>query len=133
MLSKKIKKFRENNGFTQKQVADAINVERSTYAYYETGKTTPDIDTIIQLAKIFNVHYTDLLEDEIRTSIGSFYDVSYENHFFEEDPEIKESIYDLKKDEKTLLCFYRALSEENKDKFLKNISKYFKKQNKNKK
>lgn len=72
MLPKILKKLRENCGFTQQQVADTLNIDRSTYAYYETGKTTPDINTIIKLAKIYNVSYAEIFEDEDKKIIQEF-------------------------------------------------------------
>lgn len=126
MISQTLRKLRENSGLTQQQVADAINVERSTYAYYETGKTTPDIDTIITLSKIFNVSYIDIFESEERAKVGSFYDVSGEEYL---SAKKQESIYDLNKHEKTLLCYFRALSEEEQEEFLTDISERFNKSN----
>ena len=38
MINIKSKKLREELGLTQKQLADYLNVTRSTYSYYETGK-----------------------------------------------------------------------------------------------
>lgn len=40
---------------TQEQVAKNLNIVRSTYAYYETGKTCPDFDTVVRLAHLFHV------------------------------------------------------------------------------
>ena len=76
MLAQTLKKLRENCGYTQQQVADALNLERSTYTYYETGKTTPDINTIVKLARIFNVSYIDIFEQEERDQTRSFNDYS---------------------------------------------------------
>ena len=64
----KLKKFRENIGYTQQQMADALNVERSTYAYYETGKTSPSLETIMRIKDILNVSLEDLLESESRVT-----------------------------------------------------------------
>lgn len=61
MLAKNIKLFRLYNGYTQKQVADILNIERSTYAYYESGKSVPDIETIIKLARLYNISIDFLL------------------------------------------------------------------------
>ena len=55
LLAKNIKLFRLYNGYTQQQVADILNVDRSTYAYYESGKSVPDIETIIKLARLYNI------------------------------------------------------------------------------
>ncbi len=62
MISYWLKYYRHENGLTQQQVADRLKIERSTYTYYETGKTKPDINTLIKIAKVFNVNYTKLLE-----------------------------------------------------------------------
>ena len=62
MISYWLKYYRHECGLTQQQVADRLKIERSTYTYYETGKTKPDISTLIKIAKVFNINYTQLLE-----------------------------------------------------------------------
>ncbi len=109
MLSQTLKRLRENSGYTQQQVADALNLERSTYTYYETGKTTPDINTIIKLSKIFNVPYTEIFEDEERNLNSKFND-SYD--FYEKQDFLH--IYQLSKNEKALISLYRVLPDEEK-------------------
>lgn len=55
IVSGKLKSLRMHYNLTQKEVADKINVERSTYAYYEAGKTAPSIDTLLALSEVYNV------------------------------------------------------------------------------
>ena len=55
MLAANLKLLRDQHGLTQKQVADALNIERSTYTYYERGRTTPTFSRIYRLSKIFGV------------------------------------------------------------------------------
>ncbi len=62
MISYWLKFYRHECGLTQQQVADRLKIERSTYTYYETGKTKPDIHTLIKIAKVYNISYTKLLE-----------------------------------------------------------------------
>ena len=38
-MGKKLKRLRENFNLTQQQVAEALGIDRSTYAYYELGRT----------------------------------------------------------------------------------------------
>jgi len=57
-----LRQCRENAGLTQKQVAEALNMERSTYAYYETGTTHPSGSMIMKLARIFNIPYSVFME-----------------------------------------------------------------------
>ena len=62
MLHQMLKMLRLNNGMTQKQVADLLNVDRSTYTYYETGKIKPNVDTLVKLCCIFDVSMDALAE-----------------------------------------------------------------------
>ncbi len=63
-LANILRRLRLEAGYTQQNVADSLNINRSTYTYYETGKTTPDIHTLKVLAKIFNVGVDVFLVDD---------------------------------------------------------------------
>lgn len=54
-ICNRLKELRTIHNLTQKEVADKINVERSTYSCYELGKTVPHINTLLALSKIYNV------------------------------------------------------------------------------
>lgn len=118
MLSQTLKKLRENCGYTQQQVADALNLERSTYTYYETGKTTPDINTIVKLAKIFNVSFIDIFEQEKREQIRSFNDYSL---YSKDDLRNVVHIYELSKMEKVLISLYRLLTNDQQKAFINEL------------
>ena len=66
MLGKRIKAIRMENNITQAELAKEINVTRSAVALWETDKTDPDIENIIELAKFFKIttDYLLGLEDE---------------------------------------------------------------------
>lgn len=64
VLIHNIKKFRTNFELTQQQVADALHMNRSTYAYYELGRTLITIDLIYQLAALYEVDISAFLQDE---------------------------------------------------------------------
>lgn len=55
MVGEVLKSLREENKLTQKQIADIMKIDRSTYAYYETGRTVPDLYAIALLANIYNI------------------------------------------------------------------------------
>lgn len=59
-----LKAIRKSCGFTQKQVADALNVVESCYANWEQGRTEPNIEALRKLCKIFSVSATELINDE---------------------------------------------------------------------
>lgn len=120
ILSSTLKILRENNGYTQQQVAEALNIDRSTYTYYEIGKTTPDINTIIKLAKIFNVSYSDLLSEEARYLDAAFSDVDISSlDFIYNDSYICKYTYELTKEEKKIIAIFRALPGESKKTIMK--------------
>ena len=59
-----LRKLRKGNGLTQQQVADFLHLDRSTYAYYESGRTKINIDILIRLARFFQVSLASLVGEE---------------------------------------------------------------------
>lgn len=51
----KLKEIREENGFTQNQIAEFLNIRQNTYSQYENGKRQLPIDVLIKLAKFYKV------------------------------------------------------------------------------
>lgn len=47
--------MRKENGLTQKQLADALQVDFRTVSFWETERFEPNIDQIIKLCNYFNV------------------------------------------------------------------------------
>lgn len=48
-----LKLFRKQNGYTQEDIAEKLNVSRQAVAKWESGDTVPDIENCIALADIF--------------------------------------------------------------------------------
>ena len=114
-LPEKLRELRVNSGYTQQQVADVLDCSRSTYTYYETGKSSPDLPTLVMLAKIFNVSIAELLEEEksstmVRDSGRALPRKKTVSH-----------IYDLNPDELSLISYYRVLSEKEKEEILAHV------------
>lgn len=122
MLSQTLKKLRENSGYTQQQVANALSIERSTYTYYEIGKTTPDINTLIKLAKIFNVSYTEMLENEEKEVCDTLNDSCNDLYSYYDSKDFN-YVYELSKKEKTLISLYRVLPLETQNDILEALKK----------
>jgi len=59
-----IRKLRKERGLTQQQVAEYLQIDRSTYAYYESGHTRINIDVIVKLAHFYQIRYATLLGPE---------------------------------------------------------------------
>ena len=54
-FSKMLKTLRKECGFTQKQVADGIDVTEQSYQRFEYGTVKPGLDKLIALANFFDV------------------------------------------------------------------------------
>lgn len=60
-LAERLLTFRTKQGLTQEEVAEKIGVSNKTYSKWETGSTSPDIETLVRLAEAFSVTTDDLL------------------------------------------------------------------------
>lgn len=69
-----LKILRKQKGLYQKDVANFLGVDRTTYVKYENGVSEPDNDTLVKLAELFNVSVDYLLgreTNDIYASIGA--------------------------------------------------------------
>lgn len=99
--------YRSRSNLTQQQVSDLMGINRTTYTYYETGKSEPSIDNLYKLTKIFGITYDDLLPTDSNKNVN---------------PEKSdETIYNLTKEEQQILLYYRVLSNEDKNKLKDNL------------
>lgn len=64
ILIMRLKELREDNNFSQKKIADFLNIKQNTYSQYETNKRQLPIDVLIKLAKFYNVSTDYILELE---------------------------------------------------------------------
>ncbi len=55
MFNERLKSLRKKCGYTQVSLAETLGVSKGTVAMWETGKRTPDFDTLIRLSDLFDV------------------------------------------------------------------------------
>ena len=60
-LPEKLKLLRVKYGYSQKQVADKLNISPSIISGYETGERTPSTDVLLSLSNIYNCSVDYLL------------------------------------------------------------------------
>lgn len=60
-VGKRLKESRKAAGFTQKEVAEKLNMLQPSYARYETGVLELDYEKLIFLCNLFNVSANYLL------------------------------------------------------------------------
>ena len=71
-ISHNIRRFRNENDWTQEQLAEKIGVSRSTVTQWETGWSRPRMGAIEKLAATFGVSTSDMVND---SNVSSFVDV----------------------------------------------------------
>ena len=69
-IENKLQYLRELHDWKQQDVADALGVSRSTYAYYESGRRAPDIDILIHLADIYGITLDELTGHNVKQPGG---------------------------------------------------------------
>lgn len=58
---KRLIHLRTSNNMSQKELAQKLNIERSSLSSYETGRRSPDAKTLMAIADIFGVSVDYLL------------------------------------------------------------------------
>jgi len=97
MVGDILKSIREENNFTQDDIASILNIKRQTYSSYERNKSLPDINTLSKLADYYNISTDYLLG---RTNVRNY--IEYNDLIM--------TNKELAKDEQQLLDLYRKLS-----------------------
>ena len=63
MIGEKIKFFRLSKRYSQEQIARKLNITQGAVSQWEKGRTVPDTETLIQLARLFECSVNDLTSD----------------------------------------------------------------------
>lgn len=63
-LAKNIKHFRKKNRLTQNELADLLNVNRTTISKWELDKSQPSLELIQSMAKLFNISVSVLTGED---------------------------------------------------------------------
>lgn len=64
-IAKNLKFFRNYLSITQEEIADKLSIDRSTYSYYELGRTVPSIFALIKIAEMFDVAVDLLISNNL--------------------------------------------------------------------
>lgn len=115
-VDESLKAVRKKYNLRQREIAEALGIDRSTYSFYETGKTNPPLNVIFGLAKIYNVNIGYILGKESQMPEIK----PYEGVSAGVDP-----IAYLSKDEQQLLMHYRVADEEKKAEILTFLKENF--------
>ncbi len=66
-FAKKFTEYLEASGKSAADISRLLDVDRSSVSWWKTGRSTPTIERIRQLANIFNCNVSDLLSSDATT------------------------------------------------------------------
>lgn len=66
-LSSQIKKYRTELGLSQEELAEKVYVTRQTVSNWETGKSYPDIHSLLLLGTLFDLSLDQLIKGDLET------------------------------------------------------------------
>jgi transcriptional regulator with XRE-family HTH domain len=122
LIGDRLRFLRKSARLSQSQIASLLEIDRSTYSYYETDKTLPSINLLIKISKIYSITIDELIGNN---NTLSFYDsgsVLVKETAQSENDEFLEKIVklsDLNDDEKMLVLKYRLMEDKTE------ITKFF--------
>lgn len=120
LLSSKLKELRKAHAYTQDYVASALDVVRQTYSHYETGKRTPNSETLFKLAGLYNISVDDLMQLSMDIDRNIYYDAPAPTQSSDDlakfleyfnNPGNQKKFQMLSNHEKELLYYFEKLSE----------------------
>lgn len=66
-LGGQIKRYRTRLGLSQEELADRIFVTRQSVSNWETGRTYPDLQSLLRLSDLFGLSLDELIKGDIET------------------------------------------------------------------
>lgn len=65
MFTKNLKDLRLAYGLSQKELAEELGTSQPSYMRWESGQTSPTLNTIEKIAKVFDVPISQLVNDNV--------------------------------------------------------------------
>lgn len=63
-FNEKLIELRKKEGLSQEELGYKLNVTRQTISKWELGQTTPEMDKLIEMSKLFNMSVDELINEE---------------------------------------------------------------------
>lgn len=122
-LEQYLKQLRKAYNYSQEFVASHLNITRQTYSHYETGRITPPVNSLYNLAKLYGIPIENFLDLVVTYNINMDFaqktkmdslDFTYDlNHFLEytNTPEIQKKFKNLDRRERLILYYFMQLDD----------------------
>ncbi|MCM1154983.1 MAG: helix-turn-helix domain-containing protein [Roseburia sp.] len=125
-LEKYLRELRKSYNYSQEFIASQLNITRQTYSHYETGRITPPVNSLHNLAKLYNIplnNFLDFLISDQNTPVKPEPEIPAHPEESSTDAELDEFLRyistpendkkfrSLKRQEKLFLYYYQMLDD----------------------
>ncbi|MCM1125554.1 MAG: helix-turn-helix domain-containing protein [Lachnospiraceae bacterium] len=129
-LEQYLKDLRKAFNYSQEFVASHLNITRQTYSHYETGRITPPVNSLYNLAKLYGIPVENFLDLVVTYNINM--DFAQKNQTVNVDlsddltnyleytstPAIQKKIRNLDHKERLLIYYFLQLDQRDQDDIL---------------
>lgn len=114
-LAQNLRTLRKHHNLTQTHMSAMLNISRQAYSNYETGKRTPDLDTLLYLSRFYRISLNELVLGSSVKRISSHNRMEETSlpYVYSKNKETGNTIY-LTEEELDFLLLFRSLSDENR-------------------
>ena len=67
-FNEKLIELRKKQGLSQEELGNKLNVTRQTISKWELGQTTPEMDKLVEISKMFNISVDELINETTDTT-----------------------------------------------------------------
>lgn len=79
-FNEKLIKLRRQSGLSQEELGYKLNVTRQTVSKWELGQTTPEMDKLVSLSKVYGITLDELTSEEETMDVGGQDPIKTENN-----------------------------------------------------
>ena len=114
-LANNLRYLRKKHGLTQKALSKMLNISRQAYSNYETGKRTPDLDSLLFLARCYQVSLDALVLKNLPGALRHPEELSVSpvSYILAKNKKTDAAIY-LSREEVEIIQMFRSISPENR-------------------
>lgn len=130
-LEQYLKKLRKSYNYSQEFIASHLNITRQTYSHYETGRITPPVNSLYNLAKLYGIPVENFLDLAVTYNINMDFAQNPQNSSDSPDsdeldqyldfinaPENSKKMKYLDRQERLLLYYYEHLDSRDQNDIL---------------
>lgn len=75
VIAENLVKLRQSHNWTQEDLSDKLHISRQAISKWETGSSMPNLETLLELSKLYSITINEILEPPLCEQITCFEDI----------------------------------------------------------